>query len=245
MSVTGEPDRPGVRVGVSLVDQGTGMWAALGVLGALMERERTGEGRALDVSLYETAIAYMGYHVTGYLGSGAVPGRTGTGFPSIAPYQVFLTADGEVMVAAGNDRLFGALCDVLGLPELRADERFASNPSRVAHREELVSLLAAAFRTKDTADWLAALEAAGVPAAPVQDAGQVAEAEQTAALGILQAFGSVRIAALPLSADGERVVHRTPPPALGAHTAEVLAEAGLSDEEIADLARDGVVRLPA
>ena len=138
VSVTGEPDRPGVRVGVSLVDQGTGMWAALGVLAALMERERTGEGRALDVSLYETAIAYMAYHVTGYLGSGAVPGRTGTGFPSIAPYQVFHTADGEVMVAAGNDRLFGALCDVLGLPELRADERFASNPSRVAHRDELV-----------------------------------------------------------------------------------------------------------
>ena len=245
VSVTGEPDRPGVRVGVSLVDQGTGMWAALGVLAALMERERTGEGRALDVSLYETAIAYMAYHVTGYLGSGAVPGRTGTGFPSIAPYQVFHTDDGDVMVAAGNDRLFGALCEVLGLPELRADERFATNPARVENRDELVPLLATAFGKKDTADWLAALEAAGVPAAPVQDAGQVAEAEQTAALGILQALGNVRIAALPLSADGERVVHRTPPPGLGAHTAEVLAEAGLSDEEIADLARDGVVRLPA
>ncbi len=121
-----------MRVGVSLVDQGTGMWAALGVLAALMERERTGEGRALDVSLYETAIAYMAYHVTGYLGSGAVPGRTGTGFPSIAPYQVFQTADGEVMVAAGNDRLFGALCEVLGLPELRP----TSGSPRIPPRRE-------------------------------------------------------------------------------------------------------------
>ena len=138
-----------MRVGVSLVDQGTGTWAALGVLAALVERERTGTGRAIDVSLYETAIAYMAYHVTGYLGSGAIPGRTGTGFPSIAPYQVFETADGELMVAAGNDRLFEALCDVLGVPELARDDRFATNPSRVAHRDELVPLLAARFLTRD------------------------------------------------------------------------------------------------
>ncbi len=145
LSVTGEPERPGVRVGVSLVDQGTGLWAALGVLAALMERERTGEGRSLDVSLYETAVAYMGYHVTGYLGSGAVPGRTGTGFPSIAPYQVFRASDGELMVAAGNDRLFAALCHALDVPELPEDERFTTNPSRVEHRDELVQLLSAPF----------------------------------------------------------------------------------------------------
>ena len=245
VSVTGEPDRPGVRVGVSLVDQGTGTWAALGVLAALMERERTGAGRAIDVSLYETAIAYMAYHVTGYLGSGAIPGRTGTGFPSIAPYQVFETADGELMVAAGNDRLFEALCDVLGVPELARDERFATNPSRVAHRDELVPLLAARFLTRDADAWLAALAEAGVPAAPVQDAGQVAEAEQTAALGILQELGGVQIPALPMSADGSRAMHRRPPPELGADTESVLAEAGLTADEIADLAREGVVRLPA
>ncbi len=245
VSVTGESDRPGVRVGVSVVDQGTGMWAALGVLAALMERERTGEGRALDVSLYETAIAYMGYHLTGYLGSGAIPGRTGTGFPSIVPYQVFATADGELMIAAGNDRLFVSLCDTLGLPELHDDERFETNPSRVAHRDELVPQLAERFLTRTTAQWLDALAGAGVPAAPVQDAGEVADAEQTAALDILQALGGVRIPALPLSADGQRALHCAAPPELGADTAAVLGEAGYSDDEIADLARHGVVRLPA
>ena len=243
ISVTGEPDRPGVRVGVSLVDQGTGTWAALGVLAALMRREQTGEGGALDVSLYETAVAYMGYHLTGYLGSGFVPGRTGTGFPSIAPYQVFHTADGELMVAAGNDRLFAALCDALDLPELEGDDRFATNPARVEHRDELVPLIAERFTSRDTATWLTALAAAGVPAAPVQDAAQVAEAEQTAALGILQALGPAQITALPLSADGDRALHRRPPPALGADTADVLMETGFSEAEIADLAKDGVVTL--
>jgi crotonobetainyl-CoA:carnitine CoA-transferase CaiB-like acyl-CoA transferase len=245
LSVTGEPERPGVRVGVSLVDQGTAMWASLGVVAALMERQRTGEGRALDVSLYETAVAYMGYHLTGYLGSGAVPGRAGTGFPSIAPYQVFRAADGELMVAAGNDRLFAALCQALDVSELPDDERFTTNPSRVENRKELIQLLSQRFSTKDVATWLAVLAEAGVPAAPVQDAGQVAEAEQTAALGILQELdGGAQVAALPLSADAARVTHRLPPPALGADTSEVLQEAGYSEEEIVDLARDGVVRLP-
>ncbi len=245
LSVTGEPDRPGVRVGVSLVDQGTGMWAALGVLAALMERERTGEGSTVDVSLYETAIAYMGYHLTGYLGSGVVPGRTGTGFPSIAPYQVFGTADGALMVAAANDRLFAGLCEALAVPELAVDARFATNPLRVEHRDVLVSLLADRFLSNSTDAWLSALAEAGVPAAPVQNAAQVAEAEQTAALGILQELGGVRIPALPVSADGERVAHRAPPPALGADTAAILAEAGYSEREIDELVAAGIVRVVA
>src|SRR5947207_2524440 len=132
MSVTGEPDRPGVRVGASLVDQGTGMWAALGILAALL----AGDGRTVDVSLFETAVALLPYQVTAYLSSGDVPSRHGTAFPLIAPYEVFRTRDGELMIAAGNDRLFARLCEALGLPELPTDSRFATNPDRLRHRDE-------------------------------------------------------------------------------------------------------------
>ena len=115
MSVTGEDDRPPVRVGVSLIDLGTGVWAALGVLAALFERERTGAGRTVEVSLYETALSLLSYQLVGYLGTGVVPGREGSAFSQIAPYQVFPTQDGELMIVAGNDKLFAALCDVLGV----------------------------------------------------------------------------------------------------------------------------------
>ncbi|HKC78140.1 MAG TPA: CoA transferase, partial [Gaiellaceae bacterium] len=134
MSVTGESGRPPVRVGVSLIDLGTGVWAALGVLAALYERERTGVGRTLELSLYETALSLLSSQLVGYLGTGAVATRDGSGFPQIAPYQVFPTRDGELMIVAGNDKLFAAFCDVLGLGALAADPRFATNPDRVANR---------------------------------------------------------------------------------------------------------------
>jgi crotonobetainyl-CoA:carnitine CoA-transferase CaiB-like acyl-CoA transferase len=250
LSVTGEEGGPGVRVGVSMIDQSTGLWAALGIVSALHERERTGEGRTIDVSLYETALALLSYQLTGFLSSGTVPGRHGTAFPSIAPYRVYATADGEMMIAAGNDGLFAALAEALGIPKAAEDPRFRTNPDRVAHRRELDELVGAAVSGLETTALLDRLEAAGVPAAPVHDVAQVAEHPQTKALGMLQSLPHPRVpelvtVAMPFSADGERVQHRTPPPALGAHTADVLAEAGFTDEEIADLARDGVVRLPA
>ena len=134
MSVTGEGDGPPVRVGLSLIDLGTGVWAALGVLAAIYERERTGEGRTLELSLYETALSLLSTQLVGYLGAGVVPGRDGSAFPQIAPYQVFATRDGELMIVAGNDKLFAAFCDVLGAPELVVDPRFVTNPDRVANR---------------------------------------------------------------------------------------------------------------
>ena len=134
ISVTGEPGRPGVRVGSSLIDQGTGLWAALGILAALLERERTGEGAVVDVSLYETAVGYVAYHLAGFRADGTVPRGAGTIFPMVAPYQVYATRDGELMIAAGNDRLFAAMCGALGLPQLAEDPRFRANPDRVARR---------------------------------------------------------------------------------------------------------------
>ena len=246
ISVTGEPGRPGVRVGTSTIDQGTGTWAALGIVAALLERERTGEGCVVDVSLYETAVGYLGYHLAGFFADGTVPSGEGTRFPMIAPYEALSTADGELMVAGGNDRIFVALCDVLGVPELLDDPRFRTNADRVRNRDALAALLSARLATDGTAAWHERLTAAGVPTAPVADVRDVALSPQTAALGILQPLDHARIedlrlAALPLSFDGRRALHPNAPPDVGEHSAEVLRDAGYRDEDIAVLAAEGVV----
>ena len=247
ISMTGEPGRPGVRVGSSLIDQGTGTWAALGVLAALLERGRSGEGSVVDVSLYETALGYIGYHLAGYLANGTVPHGEGTRFPMLAPYQVFPTRDGELMIAGGNDRLFASICAVLDLPHLVADPRFATNPDRVRHRDELCAILEEALAGNDTEHWQARLTEAGVPAAPVADVADVAHAPQTEALEMLQhldhpTIPDLRLTALPLSFDGERALHPSAPPAVGEHTTEVLREAGYETDDIAALAAEGVIR---
>jgi crotonobetainyl-CoA:carnitine CoA-transferase CaiB-like acyl-CoA transferase len=241
VSVTGEPERPGVRVGASLVDIGTGVWAALGILAALHQRERTGRGCEVDVALFETALSFVGYQLTDALRSGVAPGRFGTAFPLIVPYEVFPTADGELMIAAANDRLFARLCEAIGRPELVTDPRFRTNPDRVANRDALLPLVRERLAEHPSAHWLDALD--GIPVAPVQDLAEVAVHEQTRATGMLQALDGIATVAEPLQVDGERVAHRSPPPLLGQHSAEVLAELGYSAAEIADLVATGVTRV--
>jgi formyl-CoA transferase/CoA:oxalate CoA-transferase len=239
MSITGEAEGPPVRVGASLVDLGTGVWAALAIVAALHE----GAGRTLDLSLYETAVSLVHYQLTDVLAGGEPPGRHGTAFPLIVPYQVFPASDGELMVVAGNDRLFVRLCEAVGAPDLADDPRFATNPLRVEHRGELIPLLEQATAAHPADDLLARLREAGVPASPVHDLGEVARDEQLHALGILQEVAGHLLVSPPLSADGARVRYRSEPPLLGEHTAEVLAEAGYSAAEVAVLEEAGVVRV--
>ena len=241
ISVTGEPDRPGVRVGTSLIDSGTGVWAALGIVAALHERTRTGAGRDVDVSLFETGLSLVDYQLTDALATGTSPRRYGTAFPLIAPYEVFGTQDGELMIAAANDRLFAQLCERIGLPELVEDARFRTNPDRLANRDALLPPIRVRLAQMPSAHWLDVLE--GIPVAPVQDIAEAAQHEQTRAAGILQELDDVETLALPLQVDGARVEHRDAPPLLGAHSAEVLAELGYLPDEIDALAAAGVTRL--
>lgn len=212
MTVTGEPGGPPVRSGVSLIDFATGQWAAIGILGALLERERTGAGRTIDTSLYETSLALLASQLATYAATGEAPGRYGSAFPLIAPYEVFPTSDGELMIVAGSDGLYERLRDVLGVPD---DERFRTNPGRVRNRAELAAMLSERLRTRTSVEWEAELTAAGVPVSPLRDVGEAFEHEQTRALGILQQLGDGTTVSPPFSVDGERIRHRTPPPRLG------------------------------
>jgi formyl-CoA transferase/CoA:oxalate CoA-transferase len=222
------------------------MWAVIGILAALRERDADGEAKLVETSLYETAVNWVAYQLAGYLGSGRVPRPAGTALGMIAPYQAFEASDGWVMLAAANDRLFASLCEALGVPELAGDDRFRTNPDRCAHREELAELIQERFRSRPAGEWLDVLFAAGVPAAPVQDLAGVAAHEQTAALELLQplehpTIPDLRLVRLPIEVDDERALHRAAAPALGQHTTGILRELGYSDAEIERLREAGAV----
>ncbi len=224
MSTTGEPGRPPVRVGASIVDMGTGMWAVIGLLTALNRRRDTGVGGVVDVSLFETSAMWVSLFVSQYQASGELPGKLGSGAPGIVPYRGYETADGDLIVAAGSDRLFGRLSQVLGHPEWSEDPRFVTNPRRVEHQSALYALIEAEMITRGKAEWTALFEQAGIPCAPVQNVAEMIAHEQTQALGLMQAVpdSAMKFVGLPLSFDGRRPAIRSRPPALGEHTEQIL-----------------------
>jgi crotonobetainyl-CoA:carnitine CoA-transferase CaiB-like acyl-CoA transferase len=226
MSVVGEEGRPPVRVGPSIIDCGTALWAVIGILAALHRRRETGRGGVVDVALFETAASWMNLHVAQFLATGELPRRDGSGRAGIVPYRAYRTADGDLVVAAANDSLYRKLCAVLGHPEWADDPRFLTNPERVVNGDALYALIEAEMARRPSADWIAALDAAGVPCAPVQNVKQMLEHEQTRALGIMQPVPglSVPLVGLPIAFDGARPAPRSGPPALGEATGEVLGK---------------------
>jgi len=226
MGVTGEEGRPPVRVNTSIMDMGTGMWAAIGIVGALFRRAATGKGCIVDASLFETALGWMTTHAATYQASGVLPRRAGSGTTGIVPYRGYATADGFLVVAAANDKLFELFAGVLGHKEWIEDTRFRTNPDRVANQDELYSLIEPIMATAPTAQWVGLLEQVGVPCAPLQTVDEVLAHPQTAALGMLQKTPDETLAllGLPLSFNGRRPAIRRGPPALGADTSAILGE---------------------
>ncbi|OGL07431.1 MAG: hypothetical protein A3F92_00430 [Candidatus Rokubacteria bacterium RIFCSPLOWO2_12_FULL_71_22] len=246
MSVNGHPGQEPARVGTSIVDMGTGMWAALGIVAGLRQRDATGRAVEVTTALFETALMWVSYHAMGFLGSGEVPQPQGSGAAMIVPYQAFPTADGYAMIAAGSDALFARLVQALGAPALAADPRFADNPARVRHRRELIDALSALTRAGKAADLLERLRAAGVPCAPILTVDAVLAEPQTHASGMLVSAPHPRIpdyqsVGLPLLWDGARPAVRRVPPLLGEHSADVLTWLGYTPDDERALRAKGVI----
>jgi crotonobetainyl-CoA:carnitine CoA-transferase CaiB-like acyl-CoA transferase len=247
MSITGEPDGPPEKVGVAITDITTGLYATIGILTALTHRSRTGEGQHIDMALFDAQVAALANQSMNYLVSGIPPQRLGNAHPNIVPYQTFRTRDGDIIVAVGNDRQFRRLCEAAGRPELAADARFATNAARVAQRTTLVPLLAAIIATRDSADWLAALQEADVPCGAVNDLAGVFADPQAQHRGMKinlphPAAGHAPTVANPIRLSQTPVEYRSAPPTLGQHTDDVLRSLlGLTDGQIAVLRRDRVI----
>ncbi len=250
MSVTGERDElPGggpQKVGVAVADLFTGLYATVAILAALRQRESTGRGQAIDMALLDTQVAMLANLGANYLVTGIAPRRAGNAHQNIVPYQVFEASDGYFILAVGNDSQFAKFCDVAGRPELAADPRFAKNAGRVRHRDILVPLLAEIVRARGKHDWLNALRAAKVPCGAINDLAEVFADEQVRERAMQTAMshplaGTIDLVASPIRMAAGAVRYRHPPPLLGEHTDEVLAEFGYDADARSALRAAGAI----
>jgi crotonobetainyl-CoA:carnitine CoA-transferase CaiB-like acyl-CoA transferase len=251
MSITGErDDRPGggpQKAGIPIADLITGMYASIAVCAALAHRAESGAGQHLDLALLDSLVAVLANQAANYLASGEPPGRLGNDHPNIAPYQAFRTADGNLILACGNDNLFRKFCEAAGCLPLADDARFTTNAKRVEHRAELTRILSEIMLRRGTREWLATLEAAGVPCGPINDLKQVFSEPQAIARGLRfelphPSAGKVALVRSPMRFSATPLEHDLPPPVLGQHTDEVLRSLlGKSDAEIARLRSEAII----
>jgi crotonobetainyl-CoA:carnitine CoA-transferase CaiB-like acyl-CoA transferase len=230
-SITGNPDDPPIRSGASICDQGTGMWIVIGALSLLHRRTLTGRGGIVQGSLLETAMGWVAQKADAWVNEGRLPERHASGHPGLVPYEAFDGSDGPFLLCVGNDRLFVKFSQVLGRTDWPADDRFRSNRDRLAHKPELLRQIREVLATRPRAEWMARLEAAGVPCAPIHTVPEALGQAQVQALGLLQAVPGedFRLTGLPLSFDGERPAIRAGAPRLGADTAAYVDATPRSD----------------
>ncbi len=248
MSITGAADGPPYRLGVAIVDIVSGMFAAQGVLAALVARGNTGQGQVVDIGMLDAAAALLTYQAGNYFATGAVPGRLGNRHPTIAPYETFATADGDLALAVGTDGLGQAFCRAAELGDLAEDARFATNALRLANYNALKPRLDAVFGSRSRADWTARLQAEGVPCGAVRDLAEVFADPQTIAREMVATvphatLGQVQVTGVPVKLSETPGSIRTGPPTLGQHTAAILEELGYDRQAVRALADSGAVRL--
>jgi formyl-CoA transferase len=245
MSITGLPDGvPGggpMRVGVAVVDLFTGMYTAVSILAALYRREKTGEGGHIDMALFDTQLAMLANQASNALVSGQDPPRQGNTHPNIVPYQPFGAADQPLIIAIGNNRQFARLAELCGHAEWASDERFATNGARVANRAEMIALIGEAIRERPAIEWFDRLEAAGIPAGPINSISQALADVQAQHRAMVRTMAGTPLVGSPMRLDGERADSDLPPPALGEHGDEVLASLGIEPDAIARLKNQGIV----
>jgi formyl-CoA transferase/CoA:oxalate CoA-transferase len=246
MDMTGEPDQEPVRLPIAVNDMGAGMWAVIGILSALITQRETGHGCKVETSLFETAAWWMNYHITSYLATGVPPVRCGTGTPFIAPYEVFPATDEGLLVCVGNDNLFRGFVEELQIPELAADERFATNPMRVENQVELRRLIIERFQTRTASEWESKLKARAIPCSRILTVADLVQNEQLQALKLLKSsphpsIPDLRLIDLPVSQNQERAAQRYAPPLLGEQTNKILIELGYTENEIGELRKNGVI----
>jgi crotonobetainyl-CoA:carnitine CoA-transferase CaiB-like acyl-CoA transferase len=249
ISVNGHPGSPPARVVVPIIDMGSGLWLFSGILAALLDRAKTGKGAKVATSLLETGVTWTTLLMTNYQATGEVPGPAGSTSPAAAPYEAFATSDQSwVLIAAGNDRLFAKLCNVLGCSSLASDPRFVSNPGRVGRRDELHSLLESETRRYCADELIRLLQEAQVPASRINSIDQVFADEQVNALGMFPPVTSefripeMKFVDIPVSIDGQKAVRRLMPPRLGEHTETILRKAGYSDRDLQILRSEKVIK---
>lgn len=246
MAVTGQVDGPPVKGGFSLADVGTGMWAVIGILTALYKRDQSGEAQWIDVSLLETMISWQTYIAGNYFASGKNPRAMGSAHPNICPYQAFPAKDGHFNLAVGNDKLWAVFCQAMEHPEWVSDERFATNPSRVTNREELIGLLEAEFQHKTVSEWVELFRAHKIPCGPIYQVSQIFDDPYVSERNMLLTVdhptaGPVKMVGTPLKFlnHQEGTEELSAPPILGQHTRDILREFGFTEEEIEEVVNGG------